>query len=393
MMKKIFKKFLVASVAAGSFIFNPPVNDLNITPTAYAEEKKSVFDELPVFDSAKNISKDADLNSKEILKDLQESFKNATPLERQVLNTLFDAETLLKFLSLMEKDFSLIYSTEDFNNAMNGIEESKKVAQKLLAFKRIFDGAQLEMQGDSIAAETAYSQAFGIDPNYTPLYYWRGFLYRASINPYFQNSDKSIADFNKAVEINPADPVSYIARSFSYILSDKKDEAAADINKIVEMYPEDYFAYMIRGGTLEVIGKPEAAVEDYTKAIELKSINKGALLDFDTVYKARGDAYIKLAQYDNAIADYSKVVELKPDEANSYYDRANIYVQMKEYKKAVADYSKAIEMKPENENFYRRRGECYEKSGEKKLAKADFAKAKKIESERAKAFKKSMKKS
>ena len=89
MMKKIFKKFLVASVAAGSFIFNPPVNDLNITPTAYAEEKKSVFDELPVFDSAKNISKDADLNSKEILKYLQESFKNATPLERQVLNTLF----------------------------------------------------------------------------------------------------------------------------------------------------------------------------------------------------------------------------------------------------------------------------------------------------------------
>ena len=394
-MKKALKKFFIASVAAGTFIFNPPANDLSITPTVYAEEKKlNFFDELPIFDSAKDIAKSTDLDSEETFKKLQDSFTNATPLERQILNTFFDCETLLKFFSLIEKDPFKIYSTEDFNNALNGIEESKKIAQKILAFKMLVDGFQLERQGNLIAAETAFNQAVSIDPNYTPTYCLRGFAYMIMANDKTnpvksaEFFNKSMADFNKAVEINPTAPLSYISRSFAYISCDKKDEAASDINKIVEMFPEDYLAYMIRGSFLNMMEKPEAAVEDYTKAIELKAINKGVILDFDDVYKARGDVYIKLAQYDNAIADYSKIVELKPDKADSYYDRGKIYVQTKNYKKAIADFDKAIEMDPENIKFYMTRGNCYQTMGEKKKAKADFAKVKKLEDKIRKDFNK-----
>ena len=38
-MKKIFKKMLIASLTAGSFIFNPPLDSFNFVPTVQAEIK------------------------------------------------------------------------------------------------------------------------------------------------------------------------------------------------------------------------------------------------------------------------------------------------------------------------------------------------------------------
>ena len=379
-MKKFFKKFLVASVAAGSFIFNPPVNDLNLAPTAYAEERGfGNLDDLMALNPAKD---------KEYFKPLKEKLNFASPVEKELLNSLFDAEKVLDLMVVLEKG-GAIYTPEEFEMAIATTEETKNIAQKLFVFKRIYDGIQLEKQGNAAAAQIAYNQAFSVDPNYLPNYYFRGAMYIFES----KNPIKAVEDFNKAVEMAPNSSMPYFARAtFNYVLQNYND-SLTDVNKIIEMHPDDYFIYDFRAELFEKMEKYDLAVEDYTRAIELKGDNTGILFETSDLYKSRAKNYAKLEQFDNAISDYSKIIELKPDNVLGYVDRAKTYIQMKEYKKAVADYSKAIEMDPENENFYRRRGECYEKSGEKKLAKADFAKAKKIESERAKKYKNSMKKS
>ena len=71
-MKSIFKKFLVASVAAGSFIFNPPLHNFNFVPIVQAEVKTyngvgdCVQSELVTAAQAKNYARlRAEINAKE----------------------------------------------------------------------------------------------------------------------------------------------------------------------------------------------------------------------------------------------------------------------------------------------------------------------------------------
>ena len=384
-MKKFLKKILMVSVAAGTFIFNPAADNLNPAPTVYAKDiGLEHFEKMPFMDRAKKYTKGTDFDSPEFWNNLKEKLNNASPLEREIFDTLFDVEKMLNFINVIDKKPSAIYTTEEFENALTGIEESKKIAQRILAFKRILDGINLESQNNFEDATLAYNQAFGIEPGYAPNYYFRGLIY--VISPL--TKDKAVSDFNKAVEINPNAPVPYIFRSTMYLFSEQYDKSISDINKVVEMYPEDYFSYVIRGFMFETMGKYENSVEDFSKAIELKSNNKGIIADFDNLYNLRAEIYIKLAQYDNAVADYSKIVELKPDNADSYYGRGKIYVQIKNYEKAIADFDKAIEIDPENIEFYSTRGNCYQKLGEKKKAKADFAKVKKLEDKIRKDFNK-----
>ena len=291
-----------------------------------------------------------------------------------------------KWMVVIEKE-GAIYTPEEFEMAIATTEETKNIAQKLFVFKRIYDGIQLEKQGNAAAAQIAYNQAFSVDTNYLPNYYFRGAMYMLES----QNQIKAMADFNKAVELAPNSSVPYFARFvFNYVLQNYND-SLTDVNKIIEMHPDDYFIYDFRAELFEKMEKYDLAVEDCTRSIELKGDNMGILFETSELYKLRAKNYANLEQFDNAISDYSKIIELKPDNVLGYVDRAKTYIQMKEYKKAVADFDKAVEMDPKNIQFYNTRGQCYEEMGEKKKAKADFDKAKKIAKQLVKEAKKNKK--
>ena len=71
-MRKLFKKILVASIAAGSFIFTPQINGVEIVPAVQAEVKtytgvgKCVQGDLITIEKAKEYAKiRAEINAKE----------------------------------------------------------------------------------------------------------------------------------------------------------------------------------------------------------------------------------------------------------------------------------------------------------------------------------------
>src|SRR5207253_2818105 len=86
--------------------------------------------------------------------------------------------------------------------------------------------------------------------------------------------DQAIAEFTKAIEINPRDVAALENRAYMFLALEKNDEALADFAKSVELAPKDPNAYL-----------------------------------------GRAQAEINLKQFDQALADVDKTMELRPDDA------------------------------------------------------------------------------
>jgi tetratricopeptide (TPR) repeat protein len=168
----------------------------------------------------------------------------------------------------------------------------------------------------------------------------------------------ALADFNKAIELDPNNAVAYINRgsikegSFLEII---KGGALADFNKAIELDPNNAVAYYMRG-KLNRISDTGKALADFSKAIELDP-------KFVDAYKGRvsikycGFFIEKGCATDirGALADYDKLVEITPKDAANYYNRASIKIrELKDYQGGLADLDKAIERRKDSRLYYER---------------------------------------
>jgi tetratricopeptide (TPR) repeat protein len=179
-----------------------------------------------------------------------------------------------------------------------------------------------------------YSKAIELDPKYAAAWKTRGWTYN-ELHQY----DKAIADLNKAIEVDPKYAAAWNNRGNAYFGLKQNDKAVADYTKAIELDPKDAVVWSNRGNTYRVLKQNDKAVADYTKAIELDPKNAMA-------WNNRGHAYNGIKQYDKAIADFSKAIEL--DLKLAWYNRGATYAGLKQWDKAIADYSKAIELNPKN---------------------------------------------
>ncbi len=61
-------------------------------------------------------------------------------------------------------------------------------------------------------------------------------------------NDRAIADFTKAIELDPKYADAYSRRGAAYSNKKDDDRAIADFTKVIELDPKFYFAYINRGG-------------------------------------------------------------------------------------------------------------------------------------------------
>ena len=79
----------------------------------------------------------------------------------------------------------------------------------------------------------------------------------------------AIADFTKAIVIDPDYVSAYISRGIAYLDQNKLGLAIADFTKAIEIDPGNKLAYDHRGGTYQILGKFDLAIADHSKAIEI----------------------------------------------------------------------------------------------------------------------------
>jgi len=91
----------------------------------------------------------------------------------------------------------------------------------------------------------------------------------------------------------------------SHLNTGKPEEALADFNRAVKINPELADGYLGRANTLNTMGKYNKSLEDYDRAIAIKP-------DLANAYVNRGIAYSHLGKFQKAIADFKKGLELDP---------------------------------------------------------------------------------
>jgi len=118
-------------------------------------------------------------------------------------------------------------------------------------------------------------------------------------------------------------------------MRDEYGRTMADYDKLIELDPDNADAYYERGDFYYETDEYNKAIADYSKAIELDP-------GYALAYFNRAYAYGEIGEYNKAIADYSKAIELNPGDAQAYYNRGLDYHNKGEVPKAVSDLEKCI---------------------------------------------------
>jgi probable HAF family extracellular repeat protein len=153
--------------------------------------------------------------------------------------------------------------------------------------------------------------------------------------------NEAIAEFSKAIELNPRHAVAYNARGLAYADQGQYDQALADYTKAIELNPRDALAHNNRGQVYWKKRQYDQALADYTKAIELNPQE-------DAPYFNRGLMAYNDGQYDQALADWTKVIEINPLYVAAYLNRGVIYYKTAQFDQALADFRKALEINPQD---------------------------------------------
>ena len=157
--------------------------------------------------------------------------------------------------------------------------------------------------------------------------------------------DGAIADYNKAIEIDPRHALAYNNRGLARGVKGDLDGAIADYNKTIEIDPHYSQAYFNRGKARDDKGDHDGAIADYTKVIEIDP-------RYAKAYYNRGNARDDKGDHDGALADYNKAIEIDPRLARAYYNRGAARQARSDLDGAIHDYNKYIEIEPRDPDGY-----------------------------------------
>ena len=123
-----------------------------------------------------------------------------------------------------------------------------------------------------------------------------------------------MADYAKAIALNPQDPGAYNNRGNIYVALQQYQEALDDYAKAIALNPQFALAYGNRGVCYRELQRYEEAVGDFTTAININP-------ERARLYQLRGDAYELWGDqaegdeqdelFDRAIADFEEADRLE----------------------------------------------------------------------------------
>ena len=223
----------------------------------------------------------------------------------------------------------------------------------------------------------AFSDALRLYPNYPDALRMRGTVFYM-ISKYAE----AVADFDAFLKITPnnAEILAKRGAALSGIAenlleteierkkaNDTAQRSLADFNKAIELNPKEYLYFNWRGKLLFDFSFYKEAIDDFQKAIGIESKNP---------YSYTYLGYAKFADGDgNGISEINKAIEIEPKFPDAYFMRANIYRRLGLLDKALQDYGKAIEHNKYNAKYYNGRGMVYFALQEGDAAVADFTRA------------------
>jgi tetratricopeptide (TPR) repeat protein len=235
-------------------------------------------------------------------------------------------------------------------------------------------GLAYDVQGMSDRAMAEYEKAIAINPTLEHPYNNLGFDYYKK-----GRYEEAIASYEKALAINPNYAKAYYNLSLAYYAEKMFDESIAAYEKAVRLDPDLAGVYRNlgkalanahnnRGQSLHLQGMFDEAIASYEKALALNPASAEA-------YNNAGLAYYAKNMFDQAIASYEKALAINPGIAAAHINAGLALHAQEMLDEAIARYEKALAINPGIAEAYYNMGRAYYEKGNYRQAKDCFDKA------------------
>jgi len=174
-------------------------------------------------------------------------------------------------------------------------------------------------------------------------YYKRGY-WKAKLE---ETQTAALADYAKAIEINPNSFQSYFSRGMLYEKQNDLQNAIADYATCVKMNSKEYKAHFNLAYARSLLDDKKGAITGYTACIGLEPMNGQAYIN-------RGYLYFQMGLHREAVSDFDRALTIDPSDGDLYLSRALCKEKLKD-KTALADFDLAVKLRPNDpEAFYDR---------------------------------------
>jgi tetratricopeptide (TPR) repeat protein len=162
----------------------------------------------------------------------------------------------------------------------------------------------------------------------------------------------------------------------------KFPDAIAEFEKALVIDPRKPDAYINLGYALHMSGDYDAAVDYFEQALELAPDNEVLVENLVSVYEAQGGNLAATGDYEGALVYFEKIARIAPDTPDLHYNMALMNYQLKDYREALKYYRRQLELDETDEDVLYRIFLCYwalgnelKESGQEDLAKDEYANA------------------
>ncbi len=187
--------------------------------------------------------------------------------------------------------------------------------------------------GQTDKALADYDRAIGIDPRNQLAYLGRGTLLATRA----RNYRRAIDDFNRTLQIEPGNTTALTARGEAWSQLGEFGPALADLDEAIKLAPTHPHPLVVRGLVRARQGNPQLALQDYDAALRLSDREPFALMSRAALNAADG-------KYGLAIRDLDASLEINDNNALAFYNRGVAHFALGDYKAAVADYDAALKL-------------------------------------------------
>lgn len=237
-----------------------------------------------------------------------------------------------------------------------------------------WEGCESGYRDDAIKHSTAIIDTPGVPPQRLAVaYYKRGRAYPG------RERDKAIADYSKAIELNPRYADALVRRATAWRDAGEPHRAIDDYDKLLALDPKDADVLNDRGNAWRALHQIDRALQDYDKAIRLKPNHHIAFFN-------RGNALMIKGEYQRAIADYDKAIRLNRDYDQAYIHRCYARAIVGELEAALPDCERILSQWSFSADAREVRGFIHLKAGRLDAAIADYDVAIELNPKRAAAF-------
>jgi TonB family protein len=133
----------------------------------------------------------------------------------------------------------------------------------------------------------------------------------------------------------PPDSAFYEKRAETNAGLGRMEQAIADYSKAIEMDPKAYLSFLGRGGVYSSMKSFDTAIADFTQVIENLPKNTNALA-------SRGFAYESTSKFELAESDYAKAADLEPENENAKAGLMRVRAEIKK----IAEKAKPVPAPP-----------------------------------------------